>query len=329
MKKLASILCGVAWLLAQGAPVRAGSSQTEISVDFNADTRDIHFRVAGHLTDGQDPRPTDLRGTGGFKDEIDNGVYNAAWNTAPGAASHVFTLKRSDSDPKSHNGTGAWDGKWWLTTDGNLKSDPPANAAAGLQTFASLYIQPPPDGTGGIAVYADNGSGATDLSFSNVVATVVTGLSSYDSPGWDTALGATFALPDTFVPAGNDTTFVGDLAPLGSDQWLRLNFTAGGVNQVFGYSIVPEPGTLTLSLIGLGLLAVIHRVRGGRRVAQPTGGEPILGNAVHRRGYRCNVIGISVGPECRKGSLALPFSCSHGASSARCGFAPASKARDA
>jgi hypothetical protein len=153
--RLASILCSIAMLLFQAAPALAGSSQTEITVTFAADTRDIHFRVAGHLTDGQDPRPTGLRETGGFRSETDNGAYNAGWDTAPGAATHVFTLKRSDSPPTANNGTGGWSGKWWLTTDGKLKSDPPANAS----TFASLYIDPTQSG---IAVYAENGSGTSD-----------------------------------------------------------------------------------------------------------------------------------------------------------------------
>jgi hypothetical protein len=217
-------------------------SMKEVSINFTANTRDLHVRMAGTPTG--DPRSTDLSKLGaGYQSENTSGAYNASWTTPPGAGSYTFTFKRP--------GVGGWNLRYTLTTDGDINAtfDTAHAISVADMSIGNLF--------GGTAAYADNSSGSTPVTFSDITATVVTGLNTFDPTDWDTATGTTYTFADVTAAAGQDTVLAGTLPTLAADQWVRLDYLANGVAGQDGYTAAtPEPRTTTLLLCGLVLVSV-------------------------------------------------------------------------
>jgi hypothetical protein len=230
-----TFLCATGLVTLFTFQVRADSLK-EVNITFTAQTSDVHVRMAG--TPMGDPRPANLMNVPPAVDQANTaGAYDAGWTAPPGAGTYKFTFKR--------NGNGDWSFRYILTTDGS-RTFPFDESKATKVASLSIGIVP-----GGTAIFADNSAGTQDVNISNVSATVVTGLGSFDPEDWDTATGTTFSLAGLVVPAGDSGILLGTIGTLAADQWIRLNYNADGVPGQDGYDIVPEPGTIGLLLCGL------------------------------------------------------------------------------
>lgn len=227
----------------------AGGSKKTFKIPFLADTKDLHIVVAGDIKSVTvSPAPTN-------GEEWDGGAYAAGWSVAPGAGPVSVKIERTTAGP--------WNLRYWRTTDGigeiNLKlhSTPPDGRLASLWTSCMEWAY-----AGPTTIYGEN-PGATTVAVTDIVATVVPDLESFEWPNWYEAAGTDYSLGDAWIPPGESALPIGDVTTTGK-EWIKISASFDGVESIHGYSPVPEPSTLALLCLA-GAPVLIHRARRRRK----------------------------------------------------------------
>jgi hypothetical protein len=232
-----------------------GVSERQFTIPFAADTRDVHFAIAGTITQ------VSITPTAPNAHTQNKGIYGAGWNAAPGAGNYTVDVSRK--------GAGQWNFKYWLTTDGNADHHPDTGGTA----LASLFIDP----TSGLmpsfySIFGEYGSDASSaVHVDNLVATVVSGQDTFFSNTWYSSTGTDYNFAGGTISPGATHASFGTPFSVGANDWVKITANFNGVQQTFGYVNTPEPATTAVT--GAGLIALSWALK--RRRAQSSASQHV------------------------------------------------------
>ncbi|MCC7409080.1 MAG: hypothetical protein IT442_13510 [Phycisphaeraceae bacterium] len=209
------------------------------SVEFDANTTDLHISAGGVITSVTTDPPTDSQTL--HQDLIGNAnSWSGAWNSPPKpqGGKVKLTIKAADSIKGTilvqKTTTGA------LTEPTSYDDDIPVGYT---QTHGDPMIE---------LFFANHGD--QPVSVTNITLTVLTDLSLLESDAWETAVGTDYSFPDGMVAADSVVSWNADpISWISADatDWIRVSADIDGETTLSATLVkVPEPTALTLLAIG-------------------------------------------------------------------------------